>query len=196
LRISISRLASFLGLIAFCQFNQPSFGFFFCVICLAFCGLTTDSPVLFSSRFLAAFATSAPSLATLALAKKSLGCSKTEISVAATSASIFSTNSVLVRTKIDKQERQKAGLMVSHNETIRRGRRSLSARKALKLPMQLQRPTALGSFVSEGYRDVVPQAFPRLSPGEADALPGLYKQFWLRRQVFDALNDEGFFYRE
>jgi hypothetical protein len=34
------------------------------------------------------------------------------------------------------------------------------------------------------------------APFSADALPGLYKQFWLRRQVFDALNDEGFFYRE
>ena len=31
---------------------------------------------------------------------------------------------------------------------------------------------------------------------DASVLPELYKQFWLRRQVLEAINDDGFFYRE
>jgi hypothetical protein len=33
-------------------------------------------------------------------------------------------------------------------------------------------------------------------PFDASALPGLYKQSWLRQQVLAALGDEGLFYRE
>ena len=33
-------------------------------------------------------------------------------------------------------------------------------------------------------------------PFDANMLPDLYKRFWLRKQVIEALNDDGFFYRE